>query len=373
MISFLYYVSSVFLLFITGLLAGCGNYPESKPDAQPAKQMVPVVQVAPVVRSTISRKLELTGSVEPYRIARLASPAEGPIANVLVREGDRVKVNQPLLSIGRKQGIDALTASLKEELKKEADNLERTRQLVVSKALPQEQLDYARAAYEKVNAQLIRSEETARDYRVAAPWSGVVSRVIVKEGEFVGPRAALLEMYDPTSLVIRTAVPEKYAAEVSRGMAVNVDLDAFPHDTLTGKVDRVYPYLDSRLRTRIMEITLDRSIPLLPGMFARLKVLLKSEVEALVVPIEAVVERPKGKMIFVVDSGKALARLIQTGIQEGRSIQIVSGVKQGEKIVVAGNEKLKNDVAVRIAGGKPQQSGAGPMEGQKKKAGGNQQ
>lgn len=366
----LFIVSIIGLIFIIGLLVGCGSTPENKPDAQPGKQMMPVVQVASVSKTTILRKLDLTGSVEPYRIARLASPAEGPVANVLVREGDLVKVNQSLLSIGRKRGIDALTASLKEELKKEADNLERTRQLVEMQALPQEQLDHARATYEKVNAQLIKSEETARDYHVTAPWSGIVSKVIVKEGEFVAPRASLMEIYDPSSLVIRTAIPEKHAAEVAVGMFVNVDLDAYPNDSLTGKVVRVYPYLDSRLRTRTIEIALTKSIPLLPGMFARLKVLLKSEDEALVVPLEAVVMRPKGRMVFVVDSGKAIGKVVQTGIEEGRSIQIVSGINPEDKVIVAGNEKLKNGVAVRIAGGKPELNGSGPASGQKQNVGG---
>jgi membrane fusion protein (multidrug efflux system) len=346
---------------------------------QPANQKKPPkVRVVAASKATVSYGLELTGSVEPYRVAQLASPAEGPVLNVGVREGDRVKAGDTLLSIGRKRGIDALIVSLRDELKKEDDNLRRTRQLVENEALPGEQLDQARAAFEKVRALLVKAEETSQDYGVTAPWTGVVSRVIVKEGEFVAPRAALLEMYDPASLVVRAAVPEKHAAEIAAGMPVDVRLDAYPDEIMKGRIERVYPYLDSRLRTRTMEIVLDKPIDLLPGMFARLKVLLKSVNEAVVVPLEAIVSTPKGQVVFVVEDGKAIARPVETGIEEDNRIQIVTGVQPGDKVIVAGNEKLKDGVAVSLAGGEKSGKGksgnmADPSVERQNKAGGDQQ
>ncbi len=317
---------------------------------QPGKQkQPPQVRVIPATRSNISKTLELTGSVEPYRVALLASPAEGPVVDVRVREGDRVAAEDSLLSIGRKKGVEALIVSLQEELKKEEDNLNRTRQLVESQALPGEELDQAKAAYEKVRALLIKAEETVLDYIIKAPWAGVVSQVKVKEGEFVAPRAVLLEIYDPASLVIRASIPEKHAAEVTAGMHVDVRLDAYPGKVVPGRIERVYPYLDARLRTRTVEIGLEEGFHLLPGMFARLKVLLKSEEEAVTVPVEALVDTPKGQVVFVVEDGKAVARMVKTGIEAGNRIQIVSGIQPGDKVIVAGNEKLKNGAEVRLA------------------------
>jgi len=160
----------VLIALIIGALAVTGIFlargvPSGKSETnQPINQKKPpLVRVISASKATISRGLELTGSVEPYRIARLASPAEGPIVGIRVREGDRVKAGDTLLSLGRKKGIDALIASLREELKKEDDNLRRTRQLVKSEALPGEQLDQAKTAFEKVRAQLIKAEETAQD------------------------------------------------------------------------------------------------------------------------------------------------------------------------------------------------------------------
>lgn len=346
----------VLIPLIIGVLAVAGiffilsvNPAGSSEPSQPNQNKLPRVRAIVATKATISSGLELTGSVEPYRVARLASPAEGPVVNIRVREADQVKAGDKLLSIGRKKGAEAMITSLREELKKEEDNLRRTRQLCDSEALPGEQLDQARSAFEKVRAQLIQAEEMAQDFAIYAPWEGVVSRVNVREGEFVAPRAVLLEMYDPASLVILAAVPERHAAEITVGMPVNVQLDAYPAESMQGQIERVYPYLDSRLRTRTMEITLEKTMNLLPGMFARLKVLLKKLDDAVIVPLEALVMTPKGQVVFVVEDGKAVARSVKTGIEADNRIQIVSGIQPGDKVIVAGNEKLKNGMAVNLA------------------------
>jgi membrane fusion protein (multidrug efflux system) len=344
---------TVLIILIIGVLAVAGIFfirgvsPSGESEANPSnnQKKPPRVRAIAATEAAISSGLELTGSVAPFR----------------VREADRVKAGDSLLFIGRKKGADALITSLREELKKEEDNLSRTRQLVESEALPGEQLDQARSAFEKVHAQLVRAEETARDYAIYAPWEGVVSRVNVKEGEFVAPRAVLLEIFDPASLVILAAVPEKHAAEVTAGMRVDVRLDAYPGDVMQGRIERVYPYLDSRLRTRTMEITLEKPIDLLPGMFARLNVLLKNIDDAVIVPLEALVTTPKGPVVFVVEDGNAIARAVKTGIEADNRIQLVSGVQPGDKVIIAGNEKLKSGVEVSLAN--DEKSGMGKNKG----------
>ncbi|MGM0654989.1 MAG: efflux RND transporter periplasmic adaptor subunit [Thermodesulfobacteriota bacterium] len=251
---------SVLIILIIGVLAvagiffirGVGPSGESETSQSNNQKKPPRVRAIAATKAAISSGLELTGSVEPYRVARLASPAEGPVADIRVREADRVKAGDSLLFIGRKKGADALITSLREELKKEEDNLRRTRQLVEGEALPGEQLDQAGSAFEKVHAQLVQAEETARDYAIYAPWEGVVSRVNVID-------------------------------------------------------------------------------------------------DAVIVPLEALVTTPKGQVVFVVEDGRAVARAVKTGIEADNRIQLVSGIQPGDKVIIAGNEKLKSGVDVSLA------------------------
>lgn len=356
------------ILLILAALAGVVFFairfmgPDEEKAAEPSKsKKPPLVSVMAAEQTTLTEKLALTGSVEPVQTARLASPAEGPVENITVREGDRVRAGDALLYIGRKQGAEAAIASLEEELAKETDNLRRTRQLVENRALPAESLDQARAAMENVRARMVQAEESAGDYIVSAPWDGVVSRLEVRTGEFAAPRSVLVEIYDPGSLVIRAAVPEKHAAAIQVGMQVDIRLDAYPEKFVQGRIARAYPYLESRLRTRTVEIATEPPMDLLPGMFARLQIWLKTADDAVAVPGEAVVSTPEGEAVFVLENGKALRRMVTTGIQEKNRIQIAAGIKAGEKVIVAGNEKLKPGAAVRVA--ENYRTGRNPSEG----------
>ncbi len=154
----------------------------------------------------ISSTIELTGSVEATRVARLASPAEGPVSNCCVREGDLVKEGQNLLSIGRKKATEALLQSAKQDLKTEQDELARIEQLVESGAIPRDQLDLAKAKQKRAVAQLEKMQESSDDYEVVTPWDGVISKVMVADGNYVVPRTVMVEIFDPDPWLFVPAV-----------------------------------------------------------------------------------------------------------------------------------------------------------------------
>ncbi len=344
-------LAGIVILGAVVALRGISISQNLKEAAPPPPKKAAEVRVVTATRSAIARTLDLTGSVEPYRIAQVASPAEGPVINLRVWEGDRVQGGELLLSIGRKRGIDAQITALREELKKEEDNYKRIQALVRAEALPAEQLDISLANLEKARSQLIKAEETMGDFSVLAPWAGVVSRVKVRDGDFVGPRSPLIEIYDPRSLVVRVAVPEAAAIKIRNELPIQVTLDAFPGAVFTAKVVRLYPYLDPRTRTRTLEVKIIDPVDLLPGMFARLKLQLEAVADAVVVPIEAVIVTPRGKRVaFIAAEGKAVRREVTTGIEEGGKIQILEGVSAGEAVIVSGNEKLTDGTEIKVRG-----------------------
>ncbi len=322
----------------------------------------PMVRVMAVPVKNFAARLELTGSVEPVRIAQLASTAEGVTKRIVVREGGQVDAGTLLVTIVRQRGVEALINSLSRELTLEEDNLQRLIFLVEAGALPAEQLDQADIRREKIHVQLTNAREAARDYELRAPWSGVVGRIHVKEGELVIPRAPLVEMYDPASLIIQTAVPEHYALAISTDMAVDVKLDAYHGQVFSGQIVHVFPQLDARLRSRMIHISLDQPVVLLPGMFARLDIILESLVDVPGVPVAAVLSSPQGPVVFVVEDGKALRRKVETGIENDGFVQIKKGVDVGETLIIAGAEKLKDGAAVTVRTAGSGQSSAGGIK-----------
>ncbi len=304
------------------------------------------VETVAAERASISESLVLSGTVEPFRVARPGSAAEGPVEHLAVREGDFVAKGERLISIGRREGIDAEVRSLEVAVKKESDDLERTRKLVEKDVLPGEALDQAVSAYEKAASELARAEERRMDYLVTAPFDGVIREVLVHEGDFVAPREPVVEVYDPESLVIRAAVSERHAAGMEAGTPVEIHFDAHPGKPVRGEIDRVFPFLDPGTRTRTIEILPQGDLVLLPGMFARLEVLLKTAPDALVVPVEAILHTDEGDIVFVVSDGKARKRHVTVGIETNRKAEIQSGLSAGDPVVVRGVRGLSDGDSV---------------------------
>jgi membrane fusion protein (multidrug efflux system) len=333
------------------LLAAAGCSSTDRQQTRKARQ--PKVRTAPVEVRGLTELLELTGSIEPTRVARMASPVDGPVIACPVREGDRVRAGRLLARLGRAKGDDAVAASARAELEREEMELGRITKLVKSGALPGEALDKARVKVTGAQARHARAMERLGDYRVSAPWSGVVSRVRVAVGDFVAARATLVELFDPASLVLRFAVPEDSAARVQDGASITVTLDAHPGKTLAARVTRIYPDIDRRTHTRTVEGTVDGDAALAPGMFARLQLVLRTVPGALVVPVESVVRREGAPVVFVIArDGTARQRAVKLGLEADGRVQILAGVEKGEPVAVAGHARLRDGKKVRVAGGR---------------------
>ncbi len=352
------------LLLLTGVCSNAENQKQAR-----SEKPHPKVKIALVEVKSLTERLELTGSIEPTRFARMASPVEGPVIACPVREGDRVRVGQLLARLGRAKGDDAMAASAKAELDREELELGRIEKLVKTGALPGEELDKARVKVSEAQAKLARAMERLGDYRVSAPWAGVVSKVHVAAGDFMSARATLVELFDPASLVLRFAVPEDSAARVRDGASITVTLDAHPDLAFAAKVIRIFPDIDRRAHTRTVEGNIEGDVELIPGMFARLHLTLASAPEALTVPIESVVRRNAKPVVFVIASegtaqqGTAQQRPVKLGMEDGGRVQIIAGVEKGEPVAIAGHTRLRDGVKVRLAKGWRDQSGKSRPEG----------
>jgi membrane fusion protein (multidrug efflux system) len=217
------------------------------------------------------------------------------------------------------------------------------------------------ASLDEAKARLAVAKARLDECVINAPFSGTVTKAHVRPGDLATAKAPLIELANLSTVVVRFAVPEAVAPTVHPGMALGVKLDMYPGKLFTGKVIRVYPDLDQRMRTRTAEAKIAGTPNVMPGMFARLKLILETVDDAVVVPVEAVVVTPKGdRVAFVIEAGKAVQRKVATGIEEGGKIQILGGIEPGEQVVIAGNEKLKDGAPVRLAGGgKPKVSAPG--------------
>ena len=206
------------------------------------------------------------------------------------------------------------------------------------------------ALMEQAAAALEVSKARLAECVVTAPFDGTVTAVHVHPGDIATPRTPLLEVVDMSSLVVRFAVREAFATAIRPDMLVNVALDAYPGQSLRAVVTRVYPVLDSTMRTRTVEATLVEPHEIVPGMFGRLELELEASEDTLVVAQEAIIVTPQGeRVLFVVVDGEAQQRTITTGIEQGSMVEVLEGLQEGDQVVVAGNERLRSGVQVAVS------------------------
>jgi membrane fusion protein (multidrug efflux system) len=167
-------------------------------------------------------------------------------------------------------------------------------------------------------------------------------------------------MFNPASLVVRFAVPEAAAAGLHAGLGVSVQFDAIPGQTVSGTVTRVYPDLDRRMRTRTVEAIPTQRVALMPGIFARVRLTLRSAPGATVVPAEAILRTTETEAaVFVVMDGTVHRLPVKTGISDAGLVQVLGGLEPGQQVVVGGLAKLKDGMAVSVSpsGGKTPPAG----------------
>ncbi|MFP4459020.1 MAG: efflux RND transporter periplasmic adaptor subunit [Candidatus Zixiibacteriota bacterium] len=332
------------ILLLLVMLSGCS---QKNNEANQPKKSAHLVKTAIAKQTDLSKTVTFTGSVEPIKIAKMASPAEGPVIKCAVREGDKVNTGQLLVQIGRSNSATSALLAAREELKEQETELKSIEKLVESGSLPGDKLDKVRSNYYRAKAQVSNMETNLTDFEIRAPWSGIVSKVWTSEGDYVSPRSSLIEIYKPTSMVVRISVPEKYALSIDEGMNVDIKLDAYPGETFTGEISRIYPDLDRKTRTVTVEAVIKEEIKLMNGMFARIDIPVKTVGNAVTFPEKALLVRPNGdKVVFVVDNKKAQEVKVNPVLEAQGLIAVTKGVKSGDEIVVGGNETLKDGATV---------------------------
>lgn len=199
---------------------------------------------------------------------------------------------------------------------------------------------------------LAAQQRTYLDYStIRAPFAGHITRRLVDPGATVGPSTPVATLVSLGTVKVLLAVPERDAPLLTTHSPARVQVDAFPGRTFPGRVARINSALDPLSRTLAAEIHADNpEALLLPGMFARAEVTLLTR-DGVLIPSEAVLEEGGAAAVFVVEGGTARRRPVQTGYLQGTLIEVRQGLAAGEKVVVAGQQGLRDGAAVRLLEG----------------------
>ncbi len=315
------------------------------------------VRTARVTRGTLAHQVRAVGRIayDETRLARLHPKTEGWVESMRVeRTGERVAQDAILLSIYSPQLVssqeeyllalknrETLAQSPFEDIRRGAE------ELVKSARKRLELLD--------MPAHQIRElEQTGRikkKIHIHSPFTGIITRVGVREGQFVEPATELYRVADLSRVWVLAEVYEYELPWIREGDEAEITVASLPGERFTGRISYIYPYLENKTRTVRVRLELDNPDGLLrPATFANVTITAGALEDALLVPSEAIVRTGKREMVFVVrEPGKFEPREVVPGLSADGMTQILEGVKAGEEVVTSAQFLIDSESKLREA------------------------
>jgi membrane fusion protein (multidrug efflux system) len=304
------------------------------------------VDVDTARRETVIDAVRATGRIEAVQAVELRPDVPGRITELLFVEGQSVDRGTPLVRIDDAMlRAQARRAEADRDLTKQ--QLERIRRLRADNAATPADLERAEANARSAEAAHALLQLQIERSVVRAPFSGVIGQRFVSAGDYVttASRLLTLQTVDPQRAVID--VPERYAVQLRRGQTVEFTVAAQPGRVFRAQVEFVDPVVQGANRTITVKArAANGDNALRPGMFVEARLATATRPNAVVVPEDAVQPLRTANVVWAVVDGKASRRVVELGARAQGRVEIVSGVKEGELVVVGGLERMAEGMPV---------------------------
>jgi membrane fusion protein (multidrug efflux system) len=320
------------------------------------------VHIQDVVKKPLKPFIESIGTLNPFEEVTISAEVEGVMRSVKVEEGTQVSKGMLLAAIDDTDyGLEVKRAEA--ALRQTEATLENTRLEFKRKdALHREELvtkqqyddvvtrlSLAEAEVDRAKAFLSLARLKLLKTKITSPIACVVKEKRVSVGDFVKNGTPLFVIIQPNPLKLRFTVPEKDVGRLKINQEVVLTVDGFAGREFKGKVNIVFPNVEEKTRTLQVEaLILNSDGVLKPGLFAKVILYTADERDTVVVPITALLYEAETVKVFIIEGDRAKERKVKLGSKYGEMMEIVEGVKEGEKVVATGQQNLSAGAKVSI-------------------------
>ena len=339
-------VKTLVILAATASMIACGG--KSDKEATTTKKEAEKVQVMQLSNERIHKTLELATTLEGYETMNIAPSITGHIEHIYVEVGSRVNKGSMLVRMDQTQ-----LNSTRINLNSTKVELDRVTALKASGSISEQVYDQTKAGYDLlVETERFQNENTF----VKAQFSGVISAKNFEDGEmYTGQPILALTQINRLKAIIN--IPESYFPMVKKGMNVNVYSDIYPDKAFPATIEIVYPTIDASTHTFQAKLNIPNSSEKIrPGMYVRTTLAI-GEVDAIVVPYQAVLKLTgsNDRYVFTNRDGKAHRVAVTLGQRFDDKIEIVpviaGDIKEGDELVIAGQARLVDGCTLEIVSG----------------------
>jgi len=328
--------------------------PKDANDDKQKKEEGPAVRTSAVRRGLIERRVTGTTSVESDKDIEVISEAVGRVHSLPVDEGSEVTKGQILCLIANPK-VQIAQERARLELDQVRAEAKSTTRLNERGFVARRSRDEVEFRLRRAELELRRAEDEARLLRVIAPFNGVVTRRFVDVGEVVAPQRRLFHLVDHQNLRAILPLPEAHMPGIRLGLSAQVKALA-SGAKVEGQIERIAPIVEARTGTQRVTVALPAGQGLVPGVLVSVSILVESRASALLAPRRAFdLDSPQPNLFRVVkrDEEGGVVSVVQRlnpsiGLEGESDIEILSGINEGEQVVIAGRAALRDGVVVRV-------------------------
>ena len=316
------------------------------------------VSIAVAKSEVIPNLLTAVGDLAAVHQVNVTSDVGGRITDIMFEAGATVKAGTPLVQLFDEPEQGDLS-SFKAQAVMGQLALDRAKQLAARQFGPQATVDQAQSTFDQANAGIAKTQAIISQKLVKAPFDGVLGVRHVEVGQFLTAGTQIVSLTDLSTLYANFTVTEKDSGQLKVGQTVRVVVDAYPNRNFQGKITTIEPQISTDTRNIRVQATLDNPDHILkPGMFTTTTVVLPDKPPVITVPETAVDYTLYGDSVYLLtekkeDDGKTSLTVVRTFVRTGNRIdgraEIVSGLKDGDRVVAVGQLKLQSGAAVAIS------------------------
>lgn len=304
-----------------------------------------VLETQPAV---IRDRINLPGSIEPWTKLNIMAEVGGTITEIFVQEGDTVKAGDTLAKIDpRDYKISLTRAEAAYRLAKA--NYNRDRKVYAKGVIPVSQLEAQETSLQTARADMENAKLLLERCTIKAPISGVINRLDGKIGLLMSVGDPLAEILEINRVKAVIGIPESDIVAVRKLTTVGVAVKALEDAVFTGNIHFLASSPSNTARLYRLEIEIENhDTTLLPGMFIRADVIKKTIQDAIAIPFYSVISRNNEQYVFIEKDGVAEKRAVEMGVMENWLIEITSGLKSGDRVVIEGHRDIEDQQKIKV-------------------------